>query len=252
MHRLNGDGVAGRCVLLLLADDGSAGAGTAGIVQDHGRFQFVHDPGFDLEGVDDDDIVLMEFHEVEPAESGRILVLLAAGEGEVLPLDFVRETGRFVVSQGQVHPFGEALEDTNDHGGGRTQAGSGRCVVVGRDPESPRDGPEILHDTLVNAPDEVRGRRKRRVQRAFHVRVAIVGIDPDRLPRLRLDGAVGGKVDGGVEDLPPVQVAVRRDVAASSGEAEPERRFAADNHTVMFYSYKFSYLCPNYQPCETD
>ena len=172
----------------------------------------------------------MEFHEIESAESGGILVLLTAGKFKVLPFDFIRQTGDFVVSEGQIHPFSETLEDANHHRGGSTETGTGGRVVVGRDGESARNGTEIPDDTRIDAPDQVRSTLQRIPERATQMRAGIIGIDPDPLPFLRFDGAVGGEVDGCIEDQAAVQVTVGRDIAPSTGEAEPQGCFAADDH----------------------
>ena len=178
----------------------------------------------------------MEFHEIKPAESGRILVLLAAREGEILAFDLIRQTGRFVVAEGEVHPFREAFEDADDHRRRRTQAGTGRRVVVRCNPEGSGDGSIIPDDPLIDTTDEVRSRVERPVQWAVEMRLTIVRIDPYPTPFLRFNRAVSGQVDGGIEDLSPVQVTVGRDVAPPSCEPQPQRRFASDNH---------NYTCTN-------
>lgn len=182
--------------------------------------------------VDDYMVVRKELHEVEPAEGGCILILLAPAQLQVVSLDVISQSCDFIISYGQVEPFGESLEDRHDHGGRRAQPASRCGIGVGGDSERQPAGGVIAHDPVVNALVQVDDA----VDRQLRSRIEYLAL-PD-IGRFDLDPAVVGlfdraiciEVNRGVEDQAPVEVAVRGYIAASSGQSQPQRGFAAYDH----------------------
>ena len=184
----------------------------------------------DAQRVDDHAVVAEEFHEIHPAESGGVLVLPAAGHAQVDALDFVGEAGDVIFSQREVPGFDESAQD-GDHKRGRSaQAGAGRHVHLGGQLEG--EGLSVVElpdDPVVDAALE--GQRSLRFQvgdGVVFLHEVLVDVDEADLAVIGgPEGRIGETVDRHVEDGASVQVGVRRDVRASAGDAEAERRLAA-------------------------
>lgn len=75
--------------------------GSPRIIEQNIRFQFVDDPPLDAQWVDDYMVVRKELHEVEPAEGGCILILLAPAQLQVVSLDVISQSCDFIISYGR-------------------------------------------------------------------------------------------------------------------------------------------------------
>ena len=168
------------------------------------------------------DVVGAELDEVEAAEDGRVLVLGAALEAEVLALDGEGEAGDLVVGQRHLHVRGEQADEGDDDGRGGAEARSGRRRRVQEEVES---GARVGGDLLDRGLDQVE-----RVavgagflERHRGDRVEVQRLDLDLAILARPQAAVGVAVDRRAQHQAALLLGVGRHVSAAAGEADPER-----------------------------
>src|SRR5579885_500918 len=100
MQRLHRVPVVFTCRLDLVLND-RGGARLPGEAYDNRGFEFAEIGPRDAQGVHDDPIAGQEFHEIEAAERGRVLVLPPAGELGVDAFDLEGEPGYIIAAERQ-------------------------------------------------------------------------------------------------------------------------------------------------------
>ena len=233
VHRLDRIRRTTRGIARLLVDDPRRFARDPGEVQQQRGFQFSGHPVLDPQGIDDDAVAGVEFHEVEPAERGGVLILLAAGQAEVDALDVVGEVRDLVFAQRQRKILRERGHQRDHQGGRRTQAGTWRRIGPRTDAQRRTLAVEIVAaDAQVGACEQLHrpGIRIHVAWRDSDACAAIQGFEDHERIAAGIDGRVGVLVDGRVHHATAVQVAVRGDIGAATGQPEAQRRARADDH----------------------
>ena len=162
---------------------------------------------------------LAEGHEVEPAEHGGVLVLLAALQADVLPLQLVGQLGHLPAGQADALPLADGGYYRDYDRGRPAQAGAGRGLRLQEHLEAVGD-PEVVGDGLDEVHVPVQGQRAA-VQRRLVLPV-VGGVHGHGVVPGGGDGAVGVPVDRGVEDGPSLPGGVGVDVGPPAGQAYPQ------------------------------
>ncbi|MDZ7782399.1 MAG: hypothetical protein U5K56_05470 [Halioglobus sp.] len=175
----------------------------------------------------------MKFHEVDPAEGGRVLVLGPAAQSDILTLDLKRQVSDIVLTQRQAQQFRIRGQNRNDHRRRRPQTGTRRRIRPCRDFQ--RQGLatiEIPHhavvDTLVQIQQTVViiGGRCGPTENFLPV----IGLETHALLLPRLDGAEGTEADGRIQYRSSIEVAIGGHITATPGEPQPQGRFGSNAH----------------------
>ena len=209
-------------VLDLFAEDGPGIALVTGpeqhdVVEDRGQHLVRHSLRLDHHGS-----ARAEREQVEPAERGRVLVLLADRLAEHVDLDVACLLGQLARGHAFATEGVERVEQADREAARTAEAGRGRQVADGADVDRRLDlhEPERLPgDVVLQLVDVVDLLRPGVVQ-------------PDRLVEdlaVALDGHPDVLVDGGAQDGAVVALVEGRQVGAAAGQADAQRR-PADHH----------------------
>ncbi len=191
----------------------------------------MHDPWLDPQRIDDDPVVRLEFDEVEPAERSRVLVLLAAAQGQIDPFDVEGEPGDLVFAERRADHLAQGLHHGDHEGGRGAETRAQGAVHVGADRQ--RNAPaavELLHhppvDAAVQPQTLVQGDAAGRIE---FVGAAEIGcLEVHEAVVTQGHRGQGVAVDGHVEHAAAVGVGIGRNVGAPAGQPQAQRRARPD------------------------
>ena len=169
--------------------------------------------------------VRRELEEVESAERSRVLILPAAADAQVVPLDRVGEAGKLPGRERSVAEHRQARHRGRDQGGRASEAAARRRLRPDRhlDPAGDADpidrGLRQVHDAVVDGSF---------VQVVLHEMIEVERTDDHLTIVARHDGHPHVVVDRGGQHRTPVLLEVVREIGPSADEADAKGRDRVD------------------------
>ena len=213
-------------------DDPVRAAGLARVAEQQAVVQLVEHVGRDTQRVDDGRVP-GELDKVKAPKGRRVLILLAAFEPQVHAFDLVGQVGDLVVGERQVQPAMEQADERYYQRGRGAEARSRRRVAVQKEIEA------LVPALLVQAMDHGFDQE----ELVIVVEGLVHAVLGDNVIVERGDGdlrilsgahrSVGVLVDGGAQHDAPLLRDVGLNVGAASGKADPQRRFAPNDHRLF-------------------
>src|SRR5947208_12448733 len=168
----------------------------------------------------DHDAVGIELNEVQAAEAGRVLVLLADRHFEPVDLDLAGEVGDLLPVHAHVAQHRHRLDQRHRDGAGRSEPGARRYLRGEEEGEAGPDS-EVLDDHLgkveVTVPD------RRSLERMPVEGPVIGGGNLDVVAVVKGEDHVEVLVDRRADDRPAILGVIGLQVGTATRQAEPER-----------------------------
>jgi hypothetical protein len=177
-------------------------------------------------GFDDHPVAPEKLDKIGAAERRRILILPAARQPEVEPLDLKGEMSDLVFPEPHAEISAECLDQRDHQGRGGTQTRAGRRIDRGGDGRGNGLSTVVIpHHPLIDAAMQQKSGSRQFGRCGEHLLTSqILGAENDPVVLARAHEGVGEPIDRRVEHGATEFVAIGRKVGATTGETKPQRR----------------------------